>query len=117
MVDGWGDEQGGEGKGITARRCQPRGNRQWPEHRAELVQGLVKPKRPAISANLLPRVRQHHVPRRIADRLSNPLEYDQNRSGGPTVAQHERPYRGTLHHITKNGDRPKWTAGSCAAAP
>ncbi len=108
-VDQRGDQQGSEGKAIVAPTCQHHGHRQWSEHRAELVQSLVKAERPAVPANLLPRVRQHHVPRRIADRLPNPLEYDQNCSGRPTIHQREGRYRGHLHHITKNGDRPVLT--------
>jgi hypothetical protein len=64
------------------------GNKQRPEHRPELVQGLMHPERLAVS-DLLRRMREHRVPWRIADPLAYPLGDDQRRGRLPVPGQRE----------------------------
>ena len=61
------------------------GDRQRAAHGAELVERFMQPESPAIAAGLLSRVRQHHVARRVADRLADAFEDDQRCGRGPVA--------------------------------
>jgi hypothetical protein len=67
----------------------------------------METKHPTLPAELLSCVREHYVTRRIADRLADTLENDQNSRGGPAIDQRERRNGGHLHDITEDGDRPE----------
>jgi hypothetical protein len=72
----------------------------------ELVERFVHAEDPAVAAELLSRMRQHHIARRIADRLADPLENDQHRRGGPAPGERQGRHGCHLDDVTENRDRP-----------
>jgi hypothetical protein len=47
------------------------GNDEWTEHRAELIERFMQTEGPTITPSLFSSVREHDIPGRIADRLTN----------------------------------------------
>jgi hypothetical protein len=92
---------------VTAAMRQDRGHRQRAEQGAELVERFMHTENPAITADSLRGMGQHHIARRIADRLAHPLEDDQDRGGRPAIDQSERRHGRHLQHIAEDRDGPE----------
>jgi hypothetical protein len=99
-------DQDRERRLITSAPRDDHGNRERTQQRAHLIQGLVHAERPAV-ADVTRGVRQHHVARRVANRLARALQQDAHRRRRPRLRERQRRHGRHLHEIARERDRPE----------
>ena len=104
-----GDRQRGKGQTVIVSERKHRGHGQRSEQGPELIQRLVQAERPPVTSHLPAGVGQQDGPRRVSDRLADPLEDQQRRRRRPAPGQRQRGDRGHLDDVAEDGDGPELT--------
>ena len=101
-----GDRQRGErGLVVLMAGRDDQGDQQRAKQRSELVQGLVDAEAPAVT-HLSGGMGEHGVAGRVARRLPDPFEDDQQRRHLPAAGEREQRHDRHLQDVAANRDRP-----------